>query len=55
MSNMTDVEQERLDVAETSVERLLRLYKQKPRKGKDLKRLAYLEEALQRLQAARLL
>lgn len=53
--SMTDIEQERLDVAEHHVHRLVLHYKSKPRKGKELERLKLLESALKNLEAARLL
>lgn len=53
--SLSDIEQERLDVAEHHVNRLLLHYKSKPRKGKDLERLKLFEQAMQKLEAARLL
>ncbi len=54
--SLTDVEQERLDVAEHHVHRLVLHYKsRKPRKGKELERLKLFEQALANLEAARLL
>lgn len=53
--SMTDIEEERLDVAQNAVNRLLVHYKSKPRKGKELERLKLFEAAMQKLEAARLL
>lgn len=49
------MEDERLDVAEHHVQRLVSLCKSKQRKGKELERLKLFENALAQLQAARLL
>lgn len=55
MSKLTDIEKERLDVAEHHMDRLLREYKAKPRTGKDLEKLKLLEQAQQNLEMVRLL
>lgn len=52
---MNPLEKERLDVAEHHMDRLLREYKSKPRSGKDLERLKHFEQAMQHLEAARIL
>ena len=55
MSKSPNIEDERMDVAEWHLERLVRSYKEKPRKGKQLEKLKSLEAALQHLHHARLL
>ena len=56
---MTKLEQqladERLDVAEAALRRLLQIYKVKPRTSKDLAKLKRLETALQNLEVVRVM
>lgn len=56
MSKMTDIEKERLDVAEHHVGRLLNMYKAKERKDKkDLERLRLIEASMRNIEILRLL
>lgn len=54
MSKFTDVEEERLAVAELRMQRLLATIKSKLRKGRDLQRLKLIEQAANSLLATRL-
>jgi hypothetical protein len=53
---LSDVDRERMDVAHAAMDRLLRGLKGRGRlKGTDLEKMRLVEEAVQRLEAARLL
>lgn len=52
--DMTPVDQERLDVAENAVQRLLSGFKAKERQGRALRRLRAMEAALAAIHAVRL-
>lgn len=54
MAKLTPVEQEQLDVADIHLQRFLRTFKTKARKGKDLEHLRGLESAANLLMVMRL-
>lgn len=53
--DMSDVDKERLNVAENAVQRLLSGFKAKERRGKELRRLKAMEAALAAVHAVRLI